>query len=688
MLDYWKERLADTTDSSPVSFEIELWCHQQQERRDRTLAETEAVIRELGGTVFGQSVTIPEIGFQALKAALPKETLRQWIEAFENGDDANTGFFDYREIRFFRPIGQCAVAIETGELDTPIATEDVSGLPLVAILDGHPLAHHRMLDNKLIIDDPDDFNSMYESPLEYRHGTAMASLVLHGDLNAATPLQRPVYLRPVLQPDPRARSFDRIDERIPGDIFPEDLILRAVRRMFENENGEPPAAPTVKVINISLGDEAKPFLHNLSSWGRLLDWLSWKYKVLFIVSAGNCYLPPVSHPKTDFSALSLDEQTAATISILNSSTRNRSLLTPADSINSLSIGARHSDAADVNVHPEFIDLLPLTDLMSPISSHGPGYRRSLKPEILFPGGRQLYHENHFNEIEPARQAIHGPGIRTASPGAPGQLNYSGYSCGTSNAAAIASNGAGRIYEMLLALDQSDPYRYDQITDSNIAALIKTLIVHGTFKGDAHALVEQILDNNLPNRKGKEHVSRFMGYGNCDISRVLECLFNRGTVIGCGEIPNGQMHEYLLPLPTCFDGLRELKRVILTVGWLSPVNYSHHEYRQAALSIVTPGMTILKPEIGVTHGENDHHQIERGTVIHAVYEGMTARKINDGTYLPIVIACEGKAGGLNYPVPYGIAATIEAVNNVNLPVYAQIRQQIEALVRTRVQSNAR
>ncbi len=683
IIDDWKERLADTIDKSPIRFEIELWCHQEKTRQERTIAETTTIIHEKGGAVFGQSVTIPEIRFQAIRAELPKEILRNWIDAYENGHDENVGFFGYKEIRYFRPMGQCAVSMETGELDTPYQPESVSGLPLIAIFDGHPLAHHRLLNDKMIIDDPDDFNSKYNNPKEYQHGTAIASLVLHGDLNDSTPLQRPIYLRPVLYPNPKARIFDKISETIPDELFPEDLVLRAVKRMFDGENDELPVAPTVKIINISLGDSEKPFINSISSWGRLLDWLSWKYKVLFIVSAGNYTEPPVKESLDAFQARSEDDQLAATVRFLHDNTRVRTILAPSDSVNALCIGARHFDSVTDYNQLGSVDLLPNTELMSPVSSHGPGYRRCMKPEIIFPGGRQLYHEDLSHNITIARQALTGPGIRAASPGEPGQLNYSCFSCGTSNAAALASNAAGLIYEMLLELDQTDSYIHDQISDTTIAPLLKTLIVHSAFKGEALGIIEQILDSVLPNRKKKEHISRFMGYGNADVLRVLKCLANRGTVIGCGEIRNEQIHEYQMPLPSCLSGQKELKRVIISVGWISPINHIHHQYRRAQISMITPNLTTLDKKIGVDSCENDHNQIERGTVIHSVFEGKKVRELADNDFLKIQIQCEDKAGGLNDPVPYGIAVTIEAINTVTLPVYSQIKQGIEVIIKSRV-----
>src|SRR6202008_4337933 len=66
-----------------------------------------------------------------------------------------------------------------------------------------------------------------------------------------------------------------------------DLVHRAVRRMFEGDGGQNPSAPQVLVVNLSIGDRSRPFDREISTLARLIDWLSWKYRVLFVVSAGN-----------------------------------------------------------------------------------------------------------------------------------------------------------------------------------------------------------------------------------------------------------------------------------------------------------------------------------------------------------------------------------------------------------------
>lgn len=98
---------------------------------------------------------------------------------------------------------------------------------MAAILDGAPSLLHEALKDRLKFDDPDNLAAEYQ-PGEKRHGTAMASLVVHGELvnGQDNSLTRKVYHRVVMQPDPHDRLRS---EHIPDAVFFEDRIERAVR---------------------------------------------------------------------------------------------------------------------------------------------------------------------------------------------------------------------------------------------------------------------------------------------------------------------------------------------------------------------------------------------------------------------------------------------------------------------------
>ncbi|WP_438404741.1 S8 family peptidase, partial [Aeromonas hydrophila] len=263
--------------------------------------------------------------------------------------------------------------------------------PIAALLDGAPLQLHTALKDKVLIDDVFELEATYQ-PGERKHGTAMASLILHGDRSNPSneTLKYKLYCVPVMQPDKNAHNNS---EHMPDDIFFEDRIHIAVRRMFEGTGQLAPQAPSIKVINISIGDTSRPFTHMPSPWSRLLDWLSYRYRVLFCVSAGNATDPlDLGVNQKEFSSLSDKAKIQATIKGLSKTLSYRRILSPAEAMNAITVGAAHQDDFGDNypLATQKVNISPCGELCSPLSRVGFGFNRSIKPAILLPGGRQLY----------------------------------------------------------------------------------------------------------------------------------------------------------------------------------------------------------------------------------------------------------------------------------------------------------
>ena len=248
------------------------------------------LINQNGGNLLGQCI-IEEIAYHALLAELPRNRITEII------NNPITELVKCDNIMFFRPAGQMSSGEvpEVGDMENmefaPPPPPAPEGDPVVAVLDGLPLVNHNALSGRVYIDDPDDYANDY-SAAERVHGTAMASLVVNGDLLNPIPSTKPVYLRPIMKPNVKDFNFPR-SECIPDNVMPVDLIHRAVRRMFEGEGDQPPASPHVKIINLSIGDPSRHFIREMSPLARLLDLLSFEYQVLFIVSAGN-HANPIS----------------------------------------------------------------------------------------------------------------------------------------------------------------------------------------------------------------------------------------------------------------------------------------------------------------------------------------------------------------------------------------------------------
>ncbi|MHC1781318.1 MAG: S8 family serine peptidase [Anaerolineaceae bacterium] len=311
VIDLWSDLLQPIDSSQEISCQIEMFYRQKFEKRKQNETVILSMLADMGGKAISPFIDMPNIAFHAVKAKFPAERIRHLLNILNSPiPDVDIQLFKYQGIMYFRPTGQSLVSMSNeGGVDTEFPQGNSTLPPIVAILDGVPNLQHNALKGRLLFDDPDNLAAEYRAG-ERKHGTAMASLVIHGEqTNANTQaLANQVYFLPIMQPNPRARKFKNSEEYFPDEVFFEDRIFRAVRRMFEGEGIVPPQAPSVKVINISIGDLNRPFIHSSSPWAKLLDWLSWRYRVLFCVSAGNYDGEiEIGIPSGDFSVLP-DEQ--------------------------------------------------------------------------------------------------------------------------------------------------------------------------------------------------------------------------------------------------------------------------------------------------------------------------------------------------------------------------------------------
>ena len=471
--------------NSEITFEIELHFWRSEDKRRSSLQEVTRKIKSAGGDV-GQIICVDEIGFHALKASLPVNSVGSLLDHdWEVGEPPSEvpPIFHSESVRYIRPIGQnIDDEGEPQELPKDMEPVEAEDPPVLALLDGAPLLRHKLLDKRIRFYDPDNFLDDYEPSLQ-RHGTAMASLICHGDLSQEPgnirSLRHKIYIRPVMKPNLNLAPYF---EEIPAEIFQEDITERAVREMFE---GESPSASEVRVINLSLGNTDQHYMHEMSPWARLLDWLSFKFKVLFIVSAGN-YLGDIQliDPE-DTHQLSLwdSRRRKAIIRGIDRNQRNHRILSPAESLNSLTVGALQGDSTgDLSPAVRASDPIENMGLPSPYSRIGPGYRDSIKPDIYVQGGRLLYDQDPNDDrlLQPVKDSPQPPGIQVASPSArPEVLTNTSFRAGTSHAAAVATHYAGHVFEMLEDLRKEQP---DDLLSDFDAVLIKTLLVHGSSRG--------------------------------------------------------------------------------------------------------------------------------------------------------------------------------------------------------------
>lgn len=684
LLEDWQNRLR--TEEPMVRAQAELWFRGSEEARERQVRELRVRLERVGGRLVGQSVVIPQIAYHGCALEVPRE------EAAKLVADREIELLRCEGIMLLRPIGQIAVAVPEEEaadgVDEEPETLPSEEEPVVAVLDGLPLERHNLLAGRLRIDDPEGWAA--EVPAgERHHGTTMGSLVVHGDLSSdpqGEPLRRPVYMRPILRPDRGAPDGAR--EAMPEDQLEVDLVHRAVRRILESTGDEPAAAPRTLVVNLSLGDPYRPFERQISPLARLLDWLSWKYGVLFVVSSGN---PGCARRlELDCSREELREASPWKLRehVWRAMVRQadlRRVLAPAEAANAITVGGEHADDAGTFPSRDRIDPLASDGsdlrLPSPVTAFGGGVGRALKPDLLYPAGRMLYRDRYGAtkpvELEASRATAVPPGQRVASPGSvPGRTDQTRYLCGTSNAAALVTRTAARLHERLPELIGTGPL--DLLPERRfVVPLLKTLLVHGVSWGPSQSALQDLLVSALDEEVDRMTLGRFLGYGFPDHDRLEGCHAQRATLCGWGELGDGDGHLYRIPLPPSLNAEKVWRRLTITLAWLTPINPFDRRYRRSQIWFEPkiPGETDSTRLLGVKRTEADNRAALRGTVQHEIFEGERAAPFGDEDELSIKISCRAHAGELVETVPYALAVSLEVARGVELPIYDEMRVRL-------------
>lgn len=660
VIDYWRESL-EIDGHIPIPFEVELFYRKNSVNRSLAESAVTIEIEKLGGHVLNKC-HIAEIAYHALLVELPRNEIEKLIH---NHEQVQLVHID--DVMFFRPICQSVFNVydEYGtlveEIDRDIQVDKV--MPTMGILDGMPIQNHPLLKDRIILDDPDGYEIGYES--RHRcHGTAMSSLILNGDLNKKEFLNHRIYLRPILKP--REVAPNTYVEEVPRDCLIVDKIHVAVVRLFERQNGNDPVAPTVRVINLSLGDPARQLATLMSPLARLIDYLSFKYSILFIVSAGN-HPETISMVGSSFDELkrkNISERSEEYFKYLSNNQRNIRVLSPAENINGLTIGAIYDDYCELDENERAIFAVQ-RGLPSPISSYGKGYRSIITPDLYYRGGRKFIVDslNGKKWLQSSRE----PGCKVAAP-TKDSPNGQAFTFGTSDATALISHEALKCYDILndiykLETGEVPPYNY-------IAILIKAMLTHGASWGD---IANQVAKMTATKEK---QVSRWLGYGIPNISRVEECTKNRVTLIGSGSLKKDEGNIFTLPLPIDISSKIVKRRLIVTLAYFSPVEVSKQAYRSAKLWFDVVGNEQL-----ASNRENTEWQaVQKGTLQHEIFESEKALIWDDKREIQIKVNCKEDAGKFKIDIPYCLFVTFEVAEGYNIDVYSKVVNKVKTAIK--------
>jgi len=683
VLDDWRDRMTWERENLPC--EIELFFYPSLADRTAASGKVRTAVEAAGGFVQHESV-ISDIRYHALSVSLPVQAVERLLAG-----ERDLQLIQLENIQYLRASGQMIARCPASKPEaSPVffnteTRPPSSAEPLVALIDGLPLEQHQVLAGRLRVDDPDDVGAEYSAEFR-RHGTAMASLIIWGDLHRpGEALAQPLYVRPILRPFHQPVSNDEIPkERVADNTLIVDLIHRAVVRIFEGEGNQPPAASSVKVINLSIGIDDRPFLQSLSPLARLLDWLAWKYQVLFIVSAGNVTEAiSLDQPWGDIASQPLDDIQRTALQAIAADTRNRRLLSPAETINGLTVAASHHDEGELVEWPYWLDPAP-AGFPSPYNRHGPGYRRALKPDLLAPGGRAVLRKPVLESEQSLKIVDHpnAPGQCVAAPGArSGDLNATTKMLGTSNATALMSRAGALLIPILDELRASVSDGASLPQDVPDALWIKALLVHRARWGSAGGHYQHLFETPENKKQLRNQLGRFLGCGLVDSDPLRECTSTRVTALSGGSLraEDGALHRF--PLPPSLSGKQGWRSLAVTLAWFSPIHTLSERWRRAQLWFKSPDSKLkIGNKEQLERSGADWQAVQRGTLQHEVFEGKKVSAFVDGDAIIVHVSCREDAGPLTETVPYALAITLE-VDPVIGEIYTEVRDRIQ--IRERV-----
>ena len=664
ILDVWRDDLQDPTCVN-VRAQVELFHRSSVERRTEIENSITQIIISTGGRILSSS-SIPEICYHALLVELP----RVYAEKIINHEHVELVLAN--DVMFVKPATQSIGVTDSAVINSEeieFASPDyIFNEPIVALFDGMPQENHPLLASLLTVDDPDGLSEGYQVQ-DRLHGTSMASLITRGiDVMNIESSVRKIYVRPIMK---AKRLWDgRVDEYIPDEYLLVDKIHEAVRRLFEPVSGS--VAPSIRIINLSIGLAYREYYNMISPLARLLDWLSYKYRVLFIVSAGN-HDENISlgMPFNDFASLVEDEKNKVIIKHIKNNLRNHRILSPAESMNSLTIGSIFDDN---QITPPIYNLTTLCSrgLPAVYSSFGSGINNSIKPDLLYYGGTKF-----IKEYIPQRDAgvlvnfnTRAPGIKSAMPGniQQGALSV-GYSIGTSNSAALISHEASSCYECLNEVFESETG--SGIPREYAAVLLKAMLTHGASWNEMGDLFRSVLMLRGQQTKGKLH--KFLGYGVPNIAKVQACTKNRVTLVGYGDIKQGEAYLYEFPIPFDFHTQKYKRKLTVTLAYFSPVRPSTLKYREKQVWFtIDSGSNVAGPRL-----EFDYNAVTRGTLQHEVFETENITVWDENSSIVIKVNCRGDASEASADtiIPYALFASFEMAPEYDVDVYQEVVSRV-------------
>jgi hypothetical protein len=667
-----EDRLAFKSDDDPIAIEFEIWPTASATKRVSWREELELRIVAREGAILDRS-SISEDGFvyEALLAELPCSAVREMLA--DPGD--LDGLATLEGVQFILPqtIGQALPAGVDGVAEDRIVDGafDPDAPIRAALLDGTPVAAHRALDGGVVVEDMHDLVRLSTVAQRF-HATAMASLILRGDLRAdGAPLT-----------DTRLISVPILIDQDNGhaETARDRLFVDAVHTtLMQLIAADEPAAPDVFVVNFSIGVPDGHFSGRMSALARLMDWWAAKEGLLFVISAGN--VGDLTLPETTTTIVE-DAPVADRRALIRAAIRDRAfgraLLSPAESLNALTVGALSLDLAQI-APPRQAGILRLEEdgdfVPQMTSALGLGFGRSIKPDFLEAGGcQEVYALPRGADVSLRAVKSGRTGLIAASP--PGQVATQ-KSRGTSPAAALVTRSILRAAAALTG--EGGPYQGLELSRRRNALLTRALAINAAkWPQDALDLYseEKARLGSERHARAKEEVCRQFGHG------YLESILMRAspeagvTLVGLGSIRKDRAQIFRIPAPPSLSGEKLPRTMRVTLAWFSPVNPSRAQYRLAALEAAASD----DDGWGFDMKPDDTNIIKHGSVWSKRLKNriQTIPTFGEDAEIRIRVQCRDASGGglsQDEDIEFAIVVTLQVEAEVQFDIHQEIEQAL-------------
>jgi len=669
-------------DSDSVKLELEILPVLNTDKRVAWSNSARNRVTQLGGKVVDSS-SISEHGF-IYEALLIELTALAVKEMLNNPHDIN-GLATVEGIQLILPqtIAQ-SPKTDTDQVSTLDNLEhryDPESPIRCAVLDGTVVAAHPILDGGVEIEDINDLVRLSEVNNRY-HATSMASLVLRGDLSAdGIPLDDARVLNVPVLIDDQNNQATSPDTRLFVDVIHSTLI-----KLFSSEE---PIEHNIFVINISIGIPSERYAGRISALARLLDWWSYTYGVLFVISAGNIMddLILTGITNAEFESATDQQKQSIIRKALRDFSYNRTLLAPAESINGLTVGALSEDLSLES--RETVNAVRFEGEHSSVtaisSAHGPGKSRTVKPDIVTSGGIHeytLYPAGNDSRLR-IRPNSNINGLFVASPEL--GIGASTYrSRGTSCATALTTRA---ILQASSALTGEDgPYQGEELARQDIALLTRALAVNSaSWTHDAIVLYEEekLIHGSHSSFKSKEQVAKYYGFGALSHQLMQECSEYQTTLIGLGTLNKDQAKIFDLPLPPSLSGERIGRNFRVTIAWFSPIDSVGSRYKMASLEAFCGDEVNSQDNewgLGLKSLHLDEKISSKGSVWsrRLQHKRLEAPTFDEEATIPIRVQCRDSANGSLNPdldIRFAIVVSLEVENTAEYDIYQEITDKV-------------